>query len=83
MPPKPVMPQYIANSRVELATVIEFYVTATGDVDPQTRIVTSSGYPELDEIAIEWALQLKFFPALNRGEPVAVRASMKINWDSR
>jgi outer membrane biosynthesis protein TonB len=83
LPPKPRMPQYIANSRVNLVTVIEFFVTETGDVDPRTRIAESSGFPQLDEIAIEWALQLKFFPALNRGEPVAVRASISVNWDSR
>ena len=82
-PPQPKMPAYIARARVDVTTVIEFFVTKTGDVDPQTKIVTSSGYPELDEIAVDWAKKIKFFPALNRGEPVAVRVRIPIKWKSK
>lgn len=84
MPPRPEMPSYIARARVDVTTRIEFYVTRTGDVDPQrTRIAVSSGYPELDEIAVEWAKKMTFHPALNRGEPVAVRMAIPIQWKSR
>ncbi|MBW7995561.1 MAG: energy transducer TonB [Candidatus Glassbacteria bacterium] len=83
VPPQPKMPAYIARARVNVTTEIEFFVTRTGDVDPQTKIVTSSGYPELDEIAVNWAKKIKFHPALNRGEPVAVRVRVSIEWRSR
>ena len=81
MPPKPTMPAYIARARVNVSTKIEFYVTKSGDVDiRRTNIPVSSGYPELDEIALEWAKKIKFHPALNRGEPVAVRVALTVNW---
>jgi len=84
MPPRPEMPSYIARARVNVTTKIEFYVTKSGDVDPtRTKIAVTSGYPELDEIAVEWAKQMKFHPALNRGEPVAVRMAMPIQWKSK
>lgn len=84
MPPRPEMPSYIARARVNVTTKIEFFVTKTGDVDPQrTKIAVSSGYPDLDQIAVEWAKQMKFHPALNRGEPVAVRMAMPIQWKSK
>ncbi len=83
LPPKPKMPTYIARARVDVTTVIEFFVTSSGDVDPRTKIVVSSGYPELDEIAVEWAKKIKFFPALNRGEPVAVRVRVPVGWQSK
>ncbi len=82
LPPKPKMPSYIARARVDVTTMIEFFVTKTGDVDPRTKIVTSSGYPELDEIAVSWARKIKFHPALNRGEPVAVRVRVSVSWQS-
>jgi len=84
MPPRPEMPSYIARARVDVTTKIEFFVTKNGDVDPQrTKIAVSSGYPDLDQIAVEWAKQMKFHPALNRGEPVAVRMAIPIQWKSK
>ena len=83
VPPMPKMPSYIARARVDVTTIIEFFVTKTGDVDPRTKIVTSSGYPELDEIAVSWARKIKFHPALNRGEPVAVRVRVPVSWQSK
>ena len=84
VPPQPKMPQYIARARVDVITKIEFFVTKAGDVDAnRTKIAVSSGYPELDEIAVQWAKQIKFHPALNRGEPVAVRVTIPIKWVSK
>ena len=84
VPPKPRMPSYIARARVEVVTKIEFFVTKNGDVDQnRTKIAVSSGYPELDEIAVEWAKKIKFHPALNRGEPVAVRVAIPITWTTK
>jgi periplasmic protein TonB len=84
MPPRPEMPSYIARARVDVTTKIEFFVSKNGDVDPQrTKIAVSSGYPDLDQIAVEWAKQMKFHPALNRGEPVAVRMAIPIQWKSK
>lgn len=84
VPPQPKMPPYIARARVDVITRIEFFVTKTGDVDAnRTKIAVSSGYPELDDIAVQWAKLIKFHPALNRGEPVAVRVAVPIKWVSK
>ena len=80
-PPLPHMPNsYIS---FDATTVIEFFITADGTVDPRTQVKVSSGWPALDEIAMEWARKCTFHPALNRGEPVPVRASIKIEWTSK
>ena len=84
MPPRPKMPPYIARARVDVITKIEFFVDKEGNVDPnRTKIAVSSGYPELDEIAVNWAKQMKFHPARNRGEPVPVRMALPIKWQSK
>ena len=83
MPPKPAMPTYIARARVNVTTTVRFFVDEKGNVDPnRTKIHTSSGYPDLDEISVEWAKQMKFHPALNRGEPVKLQMAIPINWVS-
>jgi len=83
-PPVPKMPSYIARARVDTVTRVEFYVTKNGDVDQnRTKVAVSSGYPELDELALEWAKKVKFHPALNRGEPVAVRVALPVRWKTR
>ena len=83
-PPVPRMPSYIARARVDTVTRVEFYVTKNGDVDQnRTKVAVSSGYPELDELALEWAKKVKFHPALNRGEPVAVRVALPVRWKTR
>ncbi len=84
VPPQPKMPAYIARARVDVTTLIDFYVLKNGSVDQdRTSIATSSGYPELDKIAVEWAKKIKFHPALNRGEPVRVRVRVPVQWKSR
>lgn len=84
IPPQPKMPAYIARARVDVTTKVEFFVSKTGDVDPnRTKVAVSSGYPELDELALGWAKSIKFHPALNRGEPVAVRVAIPIQWKTK
>jgi periplasmic protein TonB len=84
VPKQPKMPSYIARARVDVTTLIDFYVLKDGSVDQnRTSIVKTSGYPELDEIAAEWAKKIKFHPALNRGEPVQVRVRVPVQWKSR
>lgn len=83
-PTFPRMPSYIARARVDTVTRVEFYVTKNGDVDQnRTKVAASSGYPELDELALEWAKKVKFHPALNRGEPVAVRVALPVRWKTK
>ena len=84
IPPQPKMPPYIARARVDVTTKVEFFVSKNGDVDAtRTRVAVSSGYPELDDLAVEWAKTIKFHPALNRGEPVAVRVQIPIQWKTK
>ncbi len=47
------------------------YIDENGDVK-NTRVVDSSGYPALDQAAIEVMQAVKFKPALNRDQRVAV-----------
>ncbi|MEA2064385.1 MAG: energy transducer TonB [Gemmatimonadota bacterium] len=83
-PKMPKMPAYIARARVDVTTVVRFFVDEKGNVDPnRTRVHQSSGYPELDELAVTWAKQMTFHPALNRGEPVKVQMAIPIQWKSR
>lgn len=82
-PSLPEIPPYIARARVKTITKIVFVVTKSGEVDQQRmKVTSSSGYPELDELALEWAKKGKFHPALQRGEPVAVYVSFEFDWNS-
>ena len=82
-PPAPKIPGYIARARVKAVTRIVFFVKKTGEVDQQrTKVALSSGYQDLDRLAIAWANKGKFHPALQRGEPVAVRVGYVFDWSS-
>ncbi|MEA2063429.1 MAG: energy transducer TonB, partial [Gemmatimonadota bacterium] len=78
MPPRPAG---VGNSGGYPVTVIAFFVDQRGYVDPyRTAIAASSGYPELDSTALEWAWKCRFYPASNMGEPVAVKMTVPVKW---
>ncbi|MBW1696394.1 MAG: energy transducer TonB [Deltaproteobacteria bacterium] len=84
IPPKPKIPPQIARAGVDAACKVEFFVTKTGDVDPaRIKISASSGFPELDQIALEWVKQIKFEPAMNKGKPVGVLVAVPVEWKSK
>ena len=56
------------------------YINTGGDVE-LTKLVKSSGFPELDRAAEEYARLLKFTPATRGGAPLAVWMSWEVNYN--
>ena len=85
VPQRPEMPADIARQQVSVNTRIELFVKSDGTVHGElTRIAETSGYPELDEIALNWAKKMEFHPATTKeGKPVAVRMRIPIMWKSK
>ena len=84
-PPKPkrnIRPDYPkgARQRGEQGDVIlEIRVNAEGTVD-DVKVVTSSGFAELDEAAVKAARAAKFSPARSGHVPVASTARLKLQF---
>ena len=84
-PPKPhktIKPDYPkgARQRGEQGEVIlEIRVNAAGIVD-RVDIVSSCGFPELDEAAARAARRARFTPAKSGGSPVASTARLKLDF---
>ena len=84
-PPRPkrnIKPDYPkgARQRGEQGDVIlEIRVAAEGTVD-DVKVVTSSGFVELDEAAVRAAKAAKFSPARSGREPVASTARLKLQF---
>ena len=84
-PPKPhktIKPDYPkgAQQRGEQGEVIlEIRVNAAGIVD-RVDIVSSCGFPELDEAAVRAARTARFTPAKSGGSPVASTARLKLDF---
>jgi TonB family protein len=84
MPPRPEMPEQIAAAGVDSAMVVQFFIDEKGIVNSKlTRIHKSSGYPELDKLALDWAGKMEFYPALNKGRPVKVQVAIPIKWKTK
>jgi periplasmic protein TonB len=49
----------------------------------QTRLHTSSGYPQMDEAAQKVAEHMRFSPAVNQGQPVKVWVEIPIVFNAR
>ena len=84
-PPKPhktIKPDYPkgARQRGEQGEVmLEIRVNAAGIVD-RVDIVSSCGFPELDEAAVRAARTARFTPAKSGGSPVASTARLKLDF---
>jgi TonB family protein len=74
-PPTSFLPlkyQYISFS-----VGVEFIVLANGHVDPTSiQVVESSGYPEVDQVYINYIKKAIFRPAIKNGQPIAQPYSM-------
>ena len=87
-PPRPkrnIRPDYPkgARQRGEQGDVIlEIRVNAGGTVD-DVKVVTSSGFAELDEAAVKAAKAAKFSPARSGHDPVASTARLKLSFKLR
>ncbi|GBD31968.1 MAG: hypothetical protein KatS3mg081_2316 [Gemmatimonadales bacterium] len=64
-------PRDMFEQQVEGVVVLRLYVTAEGNVVPEsTRIAEASGYPELDSAALRGVESMRFAPARRNGQPV-------------
>jgi len=73
-------PHYPRRSRrrgEEGLVILDVRILATGCVD-EAIIVTSSGYPLLDNSAVNAILEWRFNPALNADRPITVRRMIPI-----
>ena len=72
-------PDALFASKVQANVTIRIYIDSTGVVWPEsTKVVTTSGHPELDSAAVRGAPQLRFLPAKREGKPVAVSIKLPV-----
>jgi periplasmic protein TonB len=74
--PAPVIPAYLRNQNLKTSVVIEFLITAQGQVTP--RLLESSGSDELDSIALDTVKRWKFKPAAKDNQPVDSKTRLRI-----
>lgn len=77
-----VYPPMLRDAGVGGTAILWVYVDQSGAVR-NTRVVTSSGYEELDAAAEAAARDFSFSPAQNRGEPVPVWIQLPITFGAR
>lgn len=90
MPKRPEMPSQLVKAMVAkgdtiVVSKLDIFVDENGDVNRElTRVRnTPSYYPELNQIALEWVLQMKFQPAMIAGTPVKVRMTIPVQWKTK
>ena len=65
-------PPALFRSRTQGTVVLRLFVTASGDLVPDsTRIAESSGHPDLDAAAVDGVTRMTFAPARRDGIAVA------------
>ncbi len=74
--PAPVIPNYLRDQNLKTSVVIEFLITAQGQVTPE--LLDSSGSPELDAIALETVRKWQFKPAAQDNVPVDSKTRLRI-----
>ena len=74
--PPPVIPDYLRDKDLSASAVIDFFITAQGQVNP--RLVGSSGNEELDALAIRTAKKWQFRPAEKDHKAVDSKIRLRI-----
>jgi TonB family protein len=74
--PQPKIPDYLRDQYLKVNVVIEFLITAQGQVTP--RLLQSTGNDELDAIAISAAKKWQFKPATQDNVPVDAKTRLRI-----
>ncbi len=74
--PVPAIPAYLRNENLKTSVVIEFFVTAQGNVIP--RLLSSSGNEELDAIAIATVKKWQFRPAEANHKSIDSKVRLRI-----
>ncbi len=74
--PQPVIPSYLRDQNLKTSVVIEFLVTAQGQVT--CRLLESSGSDELDALSIQTAEKWRFKPAAQDNVPLDSKTRLRI-----
>jgi TonB family protein len=75
-------PPLLRDAGIGGTTILWFFIDPVGNV-AKTQIERGSGYAALDEAAVRVAGAMKFSPAENRGEPVAVWVQIPIKFTAK
>ena len=75
-------PPLLRDAGIGGSPSIWFFIDRDGNV-VQTRISRESGHPALDQAALAVAASMRFSPAMNRDEPVAVWVEIPIVFTAR
>jgi periplasmic protein TonB len=76
---EPDYPAISARAKEEGSVLLEFTVSAEGKVI-QSKVLSSSGFPRLDEAAKAAYGKCKFSPATSDGQPVQGTTKVRYNW---
>jgi protein TonB len=72
-------PTVLRNAGIGGVVMVFFFIDETGRVKT-TRVAETSGYPQLDQAAVEIAELYRFSPALNRDQKVPVWVSFPVTF---
>jgi len=75
-------PALLRNSGIGGDVIVWFYIDDKGIVQ-NTKLHESSGYPTLDEAAVNVAKLMRFKPAENRDKKVAVWVAIPVKFDTK
>ena len=74
--PAPVIPAYLRDQNLKTNVVIEFFISAQGQVTP--KLLDSSGNDELDAIALNTVKKWQFKPAASDNQPIDSKTRLRI-----
>jgi TonB family protein len=77
--PQPVIPAYLRGQNLKTNVVIEFLVTAEGQVT--CRLLESSGSDELDALSLATAEKWRFKPAARDNVPMDSKTRLRISFE--
>lgn len=77
--PSPKLPSYLKNQNLKGSVLIEFFVSAKGQVTP--NLIGSSGNDELDALALKTAKTWIFKPAAKDGQATDAKVRLRINFE--
>ncbi len=78
--PPPQYPQRARDGRVQGRVVVALVVRSDGSVDSQSVHLIRMVHRVLDTVVVNWAFRAHFWPACLKGQPVAVRVAVPIDF---
>lgn len=72
-------PAALRSAGIEGSVILRVFIDEEGVVQ-STDVTESSGYPSMDEAALESTARMRFSPAMNRDKPIAVWLALPIQF---